>query len=70
MSERIPSSNRVVINIIQVVFGCGRKEVTELKVMETAAGFEICVFEFIEMVDSGGIVCGVNGFGLGRWFYD
>lgn len=52
----VPATERVVADVVEVVFGGCGEEVPELEVVETAFVVEICVAEFVKVVDSGGIV--------------
>lgn len=44
------------MDVIEVVFGGCGEEVPELEVVETTSMLQICVAEFIKVVNSGGIV--------------
>lgn len=44
------------MNVIEVVFGGCGEEVSELEVVETTSMLEICVAEFVKVVNPGGIV--------------
>jgi hypothetical protein len=49
-------SERVFVDVVEVVFCGGGEEVAELKVVEGAAVCEICVAEFVECVDLAWVV--------------
>jgi len=56
VGEGVPATEGVVADVVEVVFGGCGKEVAELEVVETAFVVEICVAEFVEVVDAGWIV--------------
>ena len=56
VGERVPATEGVVADVVEVVFGGCGEEVAELEVVETAFVVEICVAEFVKVVDSGWIV--------------
>jgi len=52
----VPAREGVVADVVEVVFGGCGEEVAELEVVETTFVVEVCVAEFVKVVDSGWIV--------------
>ena len=55
----VPAPQGIVEDVVEIIFAGCREKVPELKVVERTSVVEICVAEFIEIVDAGWIV-GLN----------